>query len=293
MNQNTLVSASVLIAILLWSSAASLITALNDIPPIELLALSHLFGFFYVGFYRFYKNKSLKPFFSASIKNYLIGLLGVSFAILLYYIGMRNAPPLEANLLNYLWPILIVLISALVNKKRLSKKITLSVSMGFIGAFLLISKDSGLSFDIQSGHIMAFTGAVLWAYFCVISKKINLNQDHMVLIFALSSIILLIASALFEDMAMPSTLVDYILLILLGTLATAYIFWNYAMKHGDADVIAVYAYIIPFFSNILLIAFGLAETSPRIYLAMTFIFGGIIVISFDKIKLLIPRTHRL
>ncbi|MEI4927684.1 EamA family transporter, partial [Klebsiella pneumoniae] len=57
------------------------------------------------------------------------------------FVAFRNAPPVEANLLNYLWPLLIVLLAPLLLPgTRLTRRHLLAAATGFVGAMLVVSK---------------------------------------------------------------------------------------------------------------------------------------------------------
>jgi drug/metabolite transporter (DMT)-like permease len=67
-----------------------------------------------------------------------VGIGGLFGYHALYFVALRLAPPAEAGLLNYLWPLLIVLLSALLPGERLATHHVVGAVLGLIGTVLLL-----------------------------------------------------------------------------------------------------------------------------------------------------------
>jgi len=99
------------------------------------------------------------------------GLFGYHF---FYFLALRQAPPLQANLLNYLWPLLIVLFSALLPGERLRARHVLGGLAGMAGAALLVLRGVGqteFSSEHLAGYAAALTCAVVWGGYSVLSRR--------------------------------------------------------------------------------------------------------------------------
>jgi drug/metabolite transporter (DMT)-like permease len=70
----------------------------------------------------------------------MIGITGLFGYHFFYFFAIKNAPAVEANLLNYLWPLLIVLLSSFLPNERLRWFHIVGSLLGLLGAFLLVSK---------------------------------------------------------------------------------------------------------------------------------------------------------
>jgi drug/metabolite transporter (DMT)-like permease len=92
-----------LISLVLWSSLAYLGTRLNQLPPLLLtgIALS-IGGLVSAGSCRDWR---------VPWKTFAIGVTGIFGYHALYFTAFRLAPAVEVNLINYLWPLLLVVLS--------------------------------------------------------------------------------------------------------------------------------------------------------------------------------------
>src|SRR5919112_1421086 len=79
-----------------------------------------------------------------------LGIGGLFGYHALYFTALRLAPPAEAGLINYLWPLLIVLFSALLPGERINAAHVVGALLGFAGVVTLVSGRTGL--DIRAEH---------------------------------------------------------------------------------------------------------------------------------------------
>jgi drug/metabolite transporter (DMT)-like permease len=292
MNPVILANISAFTAIVLWSTSASWIVYLKNYPPLQLLAMCQLIGFVTYLVKWVILKKGVVRHFKFPLKSYLICMAGICVAISFYYIGMRSAPPLEANLINYLWPLLIVLFSTVFMKAPFEKRHIISVLMGFVGATLLILREGTLThFAWYTGYSFVFIGAVIWALYSLYTRNNPVNQNNMGVIFGLSSICLFALSYGLEEVTPIQSGIEFVFILLLSLNVFAYSFWNYAMKYGDVKVIAIYSYFIPLLSTLWLILFGLDQPNTQVYAATVLIVGGSLVGNLDKLKLAYRRLR--
>jgi drug/metabolite transporter (DMT)-like permease len=82
------------------------------------------------------------------------------------------APPVEANLVNYLWPLLIVLLSAPLAGERLGWPHLSGALLGFAGVALL-AFGRGVHFTgaYALGYVLALGCALTWALYSVLSRR--------------------------------------------------------------------------------------------------------------------------
>lgn len=102
-----------------------------------------------------------------------LGVGGLFGFHLLYFVALANAPPLEANLVNYLWPLLIVLFSALLPGERLRWWHVAGALLGLAGAALLVTDGGRVAFRAEhaAGYVAALGSAVVWATYSVASRR--------------------------------------------------------------------------------------------------------------------------
>ena len=148
-------------AVLLWSTLAALTVLSGDIPPFQLLAMCFTLGTLVGVVVALWQGRdrglpawALLPRLPGHVWALgVYGLFGYHFA---YFMALRLAPPVAANLINYLWPLLIVLFAALLPGERLRGRHAAGVLAGFGGAALLVTRGEGLRFEGQYAAGYAF-----------------------------------------------------------------------------------------------------------------------------------------
>ena len=109
-----------LTAILMWSLLAVLTVATGKIPAFQLAAMTFAIGAL-VAFAELDRGGPQR-FARCGSRRWpgSVGVGGLFGYHALYFLALRFAPPAEAGLLNYLWPLLIVLFSSLLPGERLA-----------------------------------------------------------------------------------------------------------------------------------------------------------------------------
>jgi drug/metabolite transporter (DMT)-like permease len=118
-----------------------------------------------------------------------LGFLGTYLYYVLLYYGYANAPGMEVLIVQYSWPILIVLLSLILLKENLTISKTTSILLGFIGVFLVLTKGNfeQLKFENINIDLIVFTGAFVFALFSVLSKKIEIDDMLLLTIYFLTA----------------------------------------------------------------------------------------------------------
>jgi drug/metabolite transporter (DMT)-like permease len=264
--------AAAFFAILLWASLASLSTLVTNIPAFFLTGISLLIG----SLISLHKIKAWRLDF----KNILFGVYGIAGFHIFYFLGLRNAPAIETNLVNYLWPLLIVILAPLVLKKPLTKFQIFGAILGFSGAVIAIAS-KGLSQQsiLQIGYLFSFFSAVIWATF---SLGLSKTQEYSVWqtgIYCLASgLICLLISYLSGEKFEPTRL-DWIFILVIGAgpLGAAFYLWDFAIKKIGAISVAPISYFTPVISTALL-TFTLNQTPNLVLiLALILVITGVIL----------------
>ncbi len=258
-----------LISIALWATLATISVQLKSVPALLLVGLALSMGGL-VGLPRWREWRCTLP-------QLLIGIYGLFAYHLLLFLAFRYAPPLEANLINYLWPLLIVLLSPLfVRGLKLTTLHILAGLLGFMGAVLLISGGK-LSFDSQYslGYACAMAAAFVWASFSLASRRYQGSSAVVGLYCLASGTLSLIAHFLIEANYSPSSSQWAWLAVLgLGPMGLAFFTWDAALKRGDARAIGSLSYLTPLLSTLMLVAFGFGAFKATSLIAMLLILAG-------------------
>jgi drug/metabolite transporter (DMT)-like permease len=268
-------------AILIWSTLAALTTLSRGIPPFQLLAMSFSLAFL-IGLGMWVRQGGgISKHFRLSPWAWALGIYGLFGYHFAYFMALRLAPPVEANLINYLWPLLIVVFAAFLPGERLRGRQMIGVITGFAGAGLLVTGGQSLVFDPQYalGYAFAVACGVIWSSYSVLSRRAGDVPTSAVGAFCVATAVLaLICHLLFEETVMPVGVQWLAILGLgLGPVGAAFYVWDFGVKRGNIQTLGVLAYATPLLSTLLLIALGLADLTWVIALACALIVGGAIV----------------
>lgn len=278
------------IAILLWSLLALFTAASGDIPPFQLTALSFALGGL-IGvvswLFRPHAIKQLRQ--SAPVWGLgVVGLFGYHFA---YFTALKNAPPVEAGLIAYLWPLFIVLFSALLPGERLKWQHIAGGVLGLLGAALIVTGGSAVEFrsEYSFGYAMAFLCAFIWSGYSVLSRRFAEVSTDVVTGFCLAtSLLAFIAHLILEETVWPSSGIQWmaVLALGLGPVGFAFYVWDYGVKHGDIQVLGAASYLAPLLSTLALIGAGYANFTWAVAIACTLITLGALIAAKD---MLLPK----
>jgi drug/metabolite transporter (DMT)-like permease len=276
-----------LTAILMWSLLAVLTVATGKIPAFQLAAMTFAIGAL-VGFLTWIGRPDANSALRQPPLAWIVGIGGLFGYHALYFLALRFAPPAEAGLLNYLWPLLIVLFSSLLPGERLAPHHIIGAMLGLAGTVLLFAGNAGGEF--APGHvpglIAAFVAAFVWAAYSVMSRKLKAIPTDAVAGFCLATALLAAAvHRVFEVTVWPDGAAQWIAIIALGVgpVGAAFYAWDIGMKRGDIRVLGAASYATPLLSTAFLMIAGFAKPSVTIAIAAVLIAGGGLIAARDMI----------
>lgn len=252
-----------LLAILLWSSLALLTTATEGLPPFEVLAI----GFGFAALFGFIRTALRGNTGWRELRQPLSALALTTVALFgyhaLYFIALKRAPAVEANLLNYMWPLLIVLFAGLLPGVRVRGAQIVGTLLGLVAAIVLVTRGSDIEIQPQylPGYLAALSAAVIWAAYSV------LNRRHAAVPSAAITVACALAAAFgamahlgFEQSVRPNALQWGALALMgLGPVGAAFLLWDHGTKHGDIALLGSLSYLAPLLSTLLLVLAGRAD----------------------------------
>lgn len=275
-------------AVLLWALLAALTAASGRIPPFQLMAMT--FGIGGVA------GMALWPFRPGAVAAlrqklpvWLLGVGGLFGYHFLYFTALRNAPPVEAGLLNYFWPILIVIFSALLPGERIKPQHLLGGLLALVGAGLVVTGGRGFSFQAEYGfgYAMALAAAVVWAGYSVLSRRFaHVSSDAITGFCLVTAALAWVCHLTMETTVWPENLLQWasVVGLGLGPVGLAFYVWDIGVKRGDIQVLGAASYSAPLLSTLLLIASGFAAYSHTVLVACLLITAGAVIAAWDMIR---------
>ena len=265
-------------AIALWASLAALGVALSHVPPFLLTGLGLLVGsLMALPLSRFDLRRWRVPASTLALGVY--GLFGFHF---LLFIALRHAPPVQANLVNYLWPLGIVVLAPLILPGvRLGTHHVLAALLGFAGAALAIlgRSEGGGGAAWAWGYLPALGSALIWSTYSLLTKRVAAFPTAAIGGFAaLSGALSLLCHALLEP-AVDLSLRDGMLIAALGLgpLGGAFFLWDAALKRGDPRQIGVLSFLTPLLSTLTLLTLRGEWPSVSVAVAAAMIVGAAVL----------------
>lgn len=250
-------------AVLLWSSLAALTTGTAGIPPFQLLAMG--FGFAgAAGLLLLLRPGG--PGWQALRQPWSAGALAVGALFgyhALYFIALKRAPAVEANLVNYLWPLLIVVFAAILGGANVRGGQWLGTVLGLLAAILLVSRGGQVQVDPVHvpGYAAALGAAVVWALYSVLNRRFEAVPSAAMAGSCLAVAVLGALAHVALEATVAPTPRQWLLVAALGLGPTGIAFWlwDIATKRGNIALLGTLSYAAPVLSTGLLLAFGQAS----------------------------------
>jgi drug/metabolite transporter (DMT)-like permease len=278
----TLIGAS---AVLMWGTLALLTTLTGAVPPFQLVALSFTVATAMIAVKWAVKGERPLTFLRQPMGAWALGVGGLFGYHFFYFMALRGAPPVEAGLIAYLWPLLIVLFSALLPGERLRWWHVAGALAGLGGTGVLVTDGSGIGgfkSEHALGYAMAGTCALTWSFYSVVNRRFGAVPTDTVGGFCAATAILAAVSHLaFETTVWPAGAGEWLAVLGLGLLpvGAAFFAWDFGTKHGNIQVLGALAYAAPLMSTLLLIVFGKGAATPSVGLGCLLIVGGAVLAS--------------
>jgi drug/metabolite transporter (DMT)-like permease len=277
-----------LTAILMWSLLAVLTVATGIIPAFQLAAMTFAIGAL-VGSLTWIGRPEALTALRQEPLAWIVGVGGLFGYHALYFLALRFAPPAEAGLLNYLWPLLIVLFSSLLPGERLARHHIIGALLGLAGTVLLFAGNStgGFAPGQLPGLFAAFVAAFVWAAYSVMSRKLKSVPTDAVAGFCLvTALLAVLVHGLVEDTLWPDTPAQWLAIAALGVgpVGAAFYAWDIGIKRGDIRVLGAASYATPLLSTAFLMLAGFAKPSANIAIAAVLIAGGGLIAAKDMLR---------
>jgi drug/metabolite transporter (DMT)-like permease len=268
-----------MVSILLWSGLALLTVRARGIPSFELMALSFtvacLAG---LGVLRLRGPAALREL-RQPMAPWLTAFLGLFVYHALYFYAVATVPAVQASLISYLWPLLIVLFAALYAGQRLRMRHVLGALLGLGGTALVVLGGGAGGVGAPIGYAAALGSAVVWAGYSVLNRRYSATPSGVIVgVCGAVALAGALCHAMFEPTVIPQPEQWAAIAALgLGPVGLAFMAWDHATKHGNLPLLGAISYLAPLFSTLLLVLAGDAAGSWRVVLAAVLVIGGAVI----------------
>jgi drug/metabolite transporter (DMT)-like permease len=275
------------IAIIMWGVLALLGTFTKDIPAFQLLFICFTVSSSIFIFYKVLKRDFSFVKVNLTLRDWLVGILGLYGFHFCYFMALKYAQALEVSLIAYLWPLLFAIFVAS-KQKRLQA--IFGGSVGFLGISFILSPSKVFSFywADMAGYLLAFCCALIWSayswYFANKAKQ-DVSNSQNILTQSIHEIgyfsIFVSLLSLLSHLMLETSSWDFnqsqllaALLLGLGPVGGAFYLWQLSLKAGNQLLLSSLSYCSPLFTAIILSAIGLNTWTINIIIAVSLILLG-------------------
>jgi drug/metabolite transporter (DMT)-like permease len=221
----------------------------------------------------------------------LCGFTGAAFNMLMFFKGLNLTTPINASLILLLVPIIVLTISAVFLKERITRIKIIGIVLGVIGAGFLVINGRSLSLNSQGfvGDLFVCLNSTSYAIYLVLVKKMMRKYTTLTvlkwvfgfgLLFVFPFTITDFLSANWVDI--PTTIWLAIAFVLICVTLLTYLFNGYALKIVNASVVSIYIYLQPLLASIIALSFGKDSLNLTKIVAYILIFSGVLMVSQSR-----------
>ncbi|KKB77925.1 hypothetical protein VW35_12305 [Devosia soli] len=280
-------------AVFIWSMTAPIVASVDGVHPFLYVALGDGVGaLVFLALWVARRHNPLPELKRVPIWLYLLGIFGIGGHNLTWVAALQQAPPLEATLIIYTWPLLVVILTTLSLGRRFRWFHALAGALGLSGIVaLLVGKGLAAgAFHLMPGHGWAAISAVSWAVFSAMAARYPATSSNFLGVVFLASSVINGAVWLFALGAPPAPGVSLAVIAFASIFfALAYAMWDFGMKKGDAQLIGVVSFLTPVLTAVYLVALGKAELTLYLVLALLLVVSGIGIAKYGEQLTVRPR----
>ena len=209
-----------------------------------------------------------------------LGLAGIFGYHALYYLALDHAPLVEGAILTTTWSFWIVVLSSILDKKRLSPPVLAVALAGLAGAGLVVSGGHGLRFETRylPGYLMALGCGLIWSSFSVALSRLKPTRDYMPAFTVLAALFSTLVYAASAPQSLPPAGALFSALYLgLVPLGLSFTLWNRAVTAGNMTLIGYLSYLTPPLAVLLAALVRGAAVTPHAVIGMIVILAAAFV----------------
>ncbi len=243
------------ISVLFWSTASTAFKlTLNHLNTVEMLFYSSLSASIALFIIILFQNKTKKIFKSGRkeiLNSAILGFMNPFFYYIILFKAYTLLPAQIAQPLNFIWPIMIVILSIPLLKQKIPLKSLLAIFISFFGVLLISTKGRlfNLRIDEPYGVFLALSSSIIWALFFIINVK-NKRDEVINLFLSFSFGCIYTFMLLFPNISLPS-LPGILGAVYIGLfeMGITFVIWIKALKYSSTTAqVNNLIYLTPFLS---------------------------------------------
>ncbi|MGD9593111.1 MAG: DMT family transporter [Candidatus Berkiella sp.] len=272
-------------ALFMWTVEPLLISEVNSLPIFEVLSIIFFSSFLLTAF-RLTRKKRWLDVLKQPAFVWLAGLMGICLSDFAYIYGAQYAPIAHVDLIDYLWPCLVVAFTSMLPNERFTVQHIIGAFLGLAGIYVLVHNEvsqNGFNFNYCIGYLLALFGAFLWSGYSAFSRYHKGLPTEMIGMYCgLGAVLCLILHLKFETFVVP-TLTEGSLAVVTGISGAgiAYQLWDYGVKFGNVYLLSSVTYIARIMAMALLVMFGKEPLTMSLVIACALASLGVFVSSLD------------
>ena len=216
------------------------------------------------------------------------GFFGVALNMLAFFKGLSLTSPISASVLMVSTPMIVLILSAVILKERMQKRMIFGIILGLIGtAFLILyGKSVGNATNATLGNFLVFVNATSYGLYLVIVKKLmdKYNAFNFAKWIYLIGFIMVLPFGWSEFQAIDWALMPMDIYLKIGFVVVFSTFLTYllnllTMRELKPTTISVFVYLQPLFATIFAISLGKDELTLVKIVSAVLIFIGVYLVT--------------
>ena len=272
------------IALITWSFSALLGSSMNNIPIFEMLSI-----IFFVSFVSIFGKVSLFHEWH-KLKQPLImtfaGIAGIYGNDFFYFEAFKYAPATQVDLINYLWPVFVMLLSGVFSKEKMAMYQKFGCLVSFFGVYVLIAYDANMPFkqSFLHGYVYALLDALIWALYVLMCRRYKELHSEMVGVYCFIGMVLSLGAHSVTEAFVSPSVYQWFIMIVIGVFSQgmAYVLWEKGIKQGNFALLTTCSYFTPILSITVLVVFSKAHYSHTLLIATLLVTSGALITNYSK-----------
>jgi len=228
---------------------------------------------------------------SYNFKDYLhfafMGFIGIFLYFLFLFNGFFYASTQEAYIINYTWPIWMIMFTIFITRDKIHLRNILSISISFIGLFIIITKGNLVSFSSENliGYIFALFSAICYGLFSAMGKNEKRDTMNSMFFYFLFSSFYSLFFLLYFSKIPILTIIESTAILWLGicSCALGFLFWFKALHYGNSSELVNFVFLTPFISLFFIYLFIIEQIQVTSIIGLIFILASIFIEKIDII----------